>query len=485
MIERQVETMASKPATIQLVSEQIATGKISSSLLTDELLKKIFNLNQRINLFITITDEKARKSAKETDKRVASPSKRVISRLDGIPIAIKDNFFIRGVRCTAGSKILSNFVPEYSAPVVEKLEKAGAVILGTTNLHEFASGVTNVNPHYGTARNPCHTDRITGGSSGGSAAVVAAGLAFAALGTDTSGSVRIPASLCGVVGLKPTYGLVSTRNTIPLAPSLDHVGILTRSCVDAAIVLELVSGYDELDPNSVKAPGKYDYVQQTLRARDDNLHYKIGVPRNSMFLEPLSEEVHEAFEKVKINLRSLGFELGEVEIPSVEVYRETWAPIRFSEASAYHDLWLKSRPGDYGEDVRRMLERGREFSGVEYIKAKKQATELRKNMMKILEDLDAIITPTTPIPAPKISETDVSIGSFKTDIYSTLVRQTLPFNVTGLPAVSIPMGLSKHGLPFGLQIVGKEFDEGTILGIGSAYEKKFGRPQSFQCPGNN
>lgn len=463
------ESKKDRLGTIEEISEQIGSGAISPSVLTNELLKRIFDLNPRQNLFITITDQKARSSAKASDDRMRSS--RRIGKLDGVPLAIKDNFFIRGVRCTAGSKILSDFFPEYSAPVVERLEQAGSVILGTTNLHEFASGVTTENPHYGIARNPWDPGRITGGSSGGSAASVAAGLACAALGTDTAGSVRIPASLCGVVGLKPTYGLVSTRGTIPLSSSLDHVGVLARTCADAAIVLESIAGYDEQDPGSINAPTKHGYCEEALGARD-RIH-KIGIPRK-YFLDFLDDGVRKAFEIVITRLRSLKFELSEVEIPDAERSEEIWAPIRFSEATAYHESWLRTRPGDYGEDVRLKLERGKEFSAVQYISAKKRASQFRANMIKALERFDAFITPTTPIPAPRIGQTRVSTGSVEKDVYSILVRLTLPFNVTGLPAVSVPMGLSGDGLPFGMQLVGRPFEEGTILGIGSAYERNFG-----------
>src|SRR5487761_956724 len=266
--------------TIDQISEEMNERKISSSVLVEEDLRRIYDLNPQMKLFITITAELARASARQSDARLTA-SKR-LGRLDGMPVAIKDNFFIRDVRCTAGSKILSDFIPEYSAPTVERLEEAGAAIVGTTNLHEFASGVTSVNPYYGAARNPWNTERITGGSSGGSAAAVAAGLAFAALGTDTSGSVRIPASLCGVVGLKPTFGLVSTRGTIPLSTSLDHVGVLTRTCLDAAVLLDSLAGFDERDPASVKAPRKCNYFQESIKAKSKR--QKIGIPRK-YFLE--------------------------------------------------------------------------------------------------------------------------------------------------------------------------------------------------------
>jgi aspartyl-tRNA(Asn)/glutamyl-tRNA(Gln) amidotransferase subunit A len=460
-----------KLLSIDQISSELAERKVSSASLVEEDLRRISELNSKMRLFITITSERARSAAKESDRRIASFKK--LGRLDGVPIAIKDNFFIKGIRCTAGSKILSDYVPEYTSPGVERLEESGAVIVGTTNLHEFASGVTNVNPYYGAARNPWDIERITGGSSGGSAAAVAAGLAFAALGTDTSGSVRIPASLCGVVGLKPTFGLISTRGTIPLSSSLDHVGVLSRTCVDAAILLNSLAWYDELDPISVKAPKAHDYYKEAL---DSQKHRgKIGVARK-YFLDLVDNEVRDAFEKAVSELRSLGFETAEVEIPNISHSPEIWAPIRFSEATAYHLKWLESRPNDYGEDVRQKLERGKEIKAFQYISAKREALEFRSSTVKMFEELDALVTPTTPIAAPKIGQTSVTLGSSEVDVYTALVRQTQPFNVTGLPAVSVPMGLSKkERLPLGLQIVGNLFDEGTILGIGITYEQKYGK----------
>ena len=461
-----------KPRTIEQVSKLLSNGQISSLELTNEYLKRIAESNPGLNLYITIMDEAARRSASESDTRNQSSTR--LGKLDGIPIAIKDNLFIKGIGCSAGSKILANFFPDYTAASVEGLQKSGAVILGTTNLHEFASGVTTVNPHFGAARNPWDPERICGGSSGGSAAVVAADLAFAALGTDTSGSVRIPASLCGVVGLKPTYGLVSARGTIPVSFSFDHVGVLTQCCVDAAIVLDSIAGYDERDPYSATPPRKYEYFEETLRSR--NKRCKIGIPQK-YFLDYLDTEVRNAFETVIANLKQFGHELIDVEIPNIERSEEIWAPIRFSEASAYHSAWLKERPNDYGEDVRMKLETGKSFSAVEYILAKKKAAQYREGMLNAMETIDAFITPTTPIPAPRIGQTSVSIGSVQLDVYSALVKQTLPFNVSGFPAVNVPMGLTRQGLPLGLQIAGRPFDEVTILGIASAYEMKFGSGQ--------
>lgn len=461
--------ITSSDFTIEQASERISKSEISPVLLTEEHLKRIDTLNPRLKLFITVLHERARVRAKESEERISSS--RYLGRLDGVPIGIKDIIFIRGVRCTAGSKILSDFVPDYSSPVVEKLEKSGAVILGTMNLHEFASGVTTVNQYYGTARNPWDEERITGGSSGGSAAAVAAGLAFATLGTDTSGSVRIPGSLCGVVGFKATYGLVSTRGSIPLAQSYDHIGILARSCSDAALVLQCISGYDEQDRGSVKPPKSFDYFEE---ARQSVQGLKVGIPRR-YFFDLVDGEVEDAFENAVKNLRSLGLMVEDVEIPGIEQVREVWAAIRFSEASAYHKNWLETRPGDYGEDVRQMLEKGMKFSAVEYLTRRKQAADLRNNMIEVLETCSAFITPTTPIPAPRIGAKTVSVSGREVDVYSVLSRLTLPFNVTGLPALSLPIGLSKEGMPLALQIAGGPFNEGRILSIGKAYEEKFGK----------
>ncbi|MHB1909130.1 MAG: amidase [Nitrososphaerales archaeon] len=447
------------------ISNPPAKEKISSYSVTEELLNKISKVNPKLKLFITITGERAQSAARNSDQR-----KELLGELDGIPIAIKDNFFIKGVRCTAGSKILSDFVPDFDAPAVEKLEQAGAVILGTTNLHEFASGVTTANPYYGFARNPWKIDRICGGSSGGSAGAVAAGLCYAALGTDTSGSVRIPASLCGVVGLKPTFGLVSTRGTIPLSFSLDHVGILARNCVDAAIILDIIACYDPQDPVSVKSSKPNAYKEETIN--ESGRMHKIGIPKK-FFLDILDEEVLSAFEQSTNQFRSLGYELSQVDIPDVENCESIWAPIRFSEASSYHYNWTQTRRSDYSDEILRKLDRGKDYSAIQYLLAKKEAREFRKKMVEAMDGFDAFISPTTTIPAPKIGEEKVVIGSKELEVYSALVRLTLPYNVSGLPALSVPMGLSREGLPLGLQIAGRPFEESTILGIGSSYEEKF------------
>jgi aspartyl-tRNA(Asn)/glutamyl-tRNA(Gln) amidotransferase subunit A len=247
---------------------------------------------------------------------------------------------------------------------------------------------------------------------------------------------------------------------------------LARNCPDVAIVLDVISGYDNQDPSSVKAPRKFEYFEETLKARGNR--NRIGVLRD-YFLESVSDEVRALFEKAINGLRSLGFELVDAQIPNVENSGAIWAPIRFSEASAYHEAWLKERTNDYGSDVRSKLERGKEYSAIQYVLAKRKAIEFKAQMGKVFDQFEALISPTVPVQAPKIGEATVSIGSKEIDVYSALVRQTQPFNVSGFPSVSIPMGLSLNDhLPLGLQIAGRPFEEATILGIGSAYEQKYG-----------
>lgn len=441
------------------ITELVA--KISKQLISPdevyhELLQRILRLNPQINAFISI---------------LPFPEKMESGPLYGVPLAIKDIIRVQGARCTAGSRILANDEPsKMDATVVAKLKQAGAAIIGTTNLHEFASGVTNNNPFFGPCRNPWDHSRISGGSSGGSAAAVSARLTFGALGTDTSGSVRIPAALCGVLGLKPTYGRISKYGVIPLADSLDHVGILARSSLDCALILQEIAGHDPLDESSsAEALESFQgNIAQSIKGM------KIGLP-NTYFLEDVSSEVLESFEAFCKNLSSLGATLEDISISNLEIVRDTWAPIRMSEATAYHSNWLRTREKDYGADVLSMLKRGENYTAVDYIMAQKNKRRITESFIAAFDRVDVLITPTVATTAPKIGASTVSLGNKKTyDLYSLLGKLTLPFNVTGLPALAVPSGLSKEGLPMSVQLIGAPFKESTILQIAHHYENAFG-----------
>ncbi len=458
--------------TIYEISRRIRSGEISPVKLTEETLKEIERVNPSLNAFITILHSQALKDA-EPAERLISEGK-YIGPLQGIPIAVKDNIFIENVRCTAGSKILENQVASYDATVIGKIKAAGSVIIGTANLHEFASGVTSNNPFYGAVRNPWDLERIPGGSSGGSAASVAAGLAFAALGTDTSGSVRIPAALCGVVGLKPTFGRISKYGVIPLSSSLDHVGVITRSVMDAAFVLQTISGYDEHDPTTVKA----DVPDYSISLEDTVSGMRVGVV-SEYFQDILSDEVREAFDKFVDRLSSLGAVPEEITLDGFNRVESIWSTIRFSEASAFLSEWMKSRPSDIGADVLEKLKFGLSYSAVEYIKSLELMESMRKGFQQTLRGVDVIVTPATPIVAPKMDEKEIEIGEKEYNVYSILTRLAFPFNVSGVPAIVVPIGVSRDGLPIAAQIVGGPFREDLILRLAHHYELKYG---PFQTP---
>lgn len=445
------------------LAESIRTHEISPVDLVEELLARIKRLNGLLNAFITIADERCLKEA-ETLEREARVGK-IRGPLHGVPVAVKDLIHVEGMRFTAGSKILSGEYSEVDATVVERLRNAGAIIIGKTNLHEFGSGTTNVNPHFGATRNPWSLDRISGGSSGGSAVAVAAYMCPIALGTDTSGSIRIPASLCGIVGLKPTYGLVSKHGVLPLSWTLDHVGPMARTVEDVALLLRVIAGFDPKDESSVL----YDVPNYSDALDCDVEGLKLCLMREP-FEVPPDEDVERQMEKAIDVFSSLGIEVHEVKFSMAHVVRECWAPIRFGEAAAFHDPWFRTRSSDYGEDVRKMLEKGRAFTAVEYIKALKFRKEVTNEFQRLLSRYDALVCYATPIPAPKIGEGKVLVRGKIYDVFSALTSWTILFNVTGSPAISLPIGLSREGLPISLQIAGKPFDEETVLRVAHALE---------------
>ncbi len=451
---------------IRELAPRIKRGELSPVSLVEETLQRIDRLNPRVNAYITILRDSALKEAESAEKALHEGN--YLGPLHGIPVAIKDLINIRGVRITAGSKILATQVGTYDAPVIRSLRSAGAIIIGTTNMHEFASGVTNVNPFFGPVRNPWDLTKISGGSSGGSAAAVAANLTVGAIGTDTSGSIRIPAALCGVVGLKPTYGRVSRVGVIPLAGSFDTVGTLTSSCWDAAVLLSAISGGDPQDQSAAEVEVQ-DYVSEVERQTASN---RGGVPRR-FFFDIIDPEVSKLFELFLERLNKLGIGTTDVEIKQIDKVYDTWAAIRRGEAAAFHEQWFATMPDAYGDDVRRSIEKGMEVTAVQYINAQNRRPELKNSYLEAMRQVDFLAVPTTPVPAPSIGEEQVEVAGKKFDVYSILSRLTLPFNVTGFPVVSIPIGLA-HGLPVGSQIIGRPFEESLILRLAFNYEKRFG-----------
>lgn len=348
---------------------------------------------------------------------------------------------------------------------MRRLKAAGALLVGTTNMHEFAAGVTSDNPHFGPVRNPWDPERVSGGSSGGSAAAVAAGLSVGAMGTDTACSVRTPAALCGVVGLKPTYGRISRLGVIPLASSFDTVGTLTSCASDAAALLQVLAGHEAEDLTTV-ATDVPDYSQGIAEIPDG---LRVGVPRK-YFHDTLDPGVEDAFSRFLDRLTSLGCRVNDTELQGIEKVYDCWLTIRRAEATAFHLRWLDTIPEAYGDDVRRSLELGRGITAVEYINAQNLRPSLMTSFASSMKDVDFLATPSTYITAPRIGETEVEIGGRKVDVYSALNRLALPFNVVGFPAISVPAGLSV-GLPVGAQLVAGPFQEARLLKLAFALER--------------
>ncbi|MEM3684431.1 MAG: amidase [Conexivisphaerales archaeon] len=434
-------------------------------------LEKIKEVNKQINAFITILQERALRSAQNCTYSFRRGSDVTVACQ---PLAVKDIFYIKGVRCTVGSKILKDFVPDYTSTAVRRLERQGAVIVGTTNLHEFASGVTTVNPHFGATRNPWDNTRIAGGSSGGSAAAVAAALVPFALGTDTSGSIRIPAALCGVFGLKPTYGRVSKYGVFPLSKTLDHVGPIASSSWGIAAMLSDMEGYDKNDPMSRRMK-KLD-VKKALGSK---LLVKEALVPDSLFKGPLHKEVDKAFQIFISNLKEIGVEVRHVDAEYFNHAREVWAPIRLGEALAYHYEWYKSRQADYGQDVLNRLRAAESYTAADYVRAKEKKEELTQAADKEIGDDRVFITPTVSVVAPKIGEAEVEVDGKMYEVYQLLSNFTVPFNVTGQPAISIPAFLSRENLPIGMQVVAGSAKDDLAINVAAKYEKTFGVNKRF------
>lgn len=430
--------------------------------LVNASLARIERWNPELHAFLTVLAEPARRRAKLAEKEILHGSDR--GPLHGIPISLKDNYYTRGIRTTAGSKILSDFVPETDSHVAARLARAGAILLGKTNLHEFAYGITGENPHFGSSRNPWATDRITGGSSGGSAVAVATGMGFASMGTDTGGSIRIPSALCGIVGLKPTFGLVDLSGVVPLAISFDHAGPIARSVTDVCIVLESVAGKY---PRGAARPD-HRKLRESLPAR-----FRLGWPKD-FFFDRLDDEVRRLVEATAKVFQQLGAEIQEVSLPRLgnSVDQATSAVV--AEASHYHESqgYFPSRAAEYGEDVRGHLEWGHKLLAVDYLCALRAKRDVAEDFAAAFEHVDAVIAPTSPITAPLIGESEVHVaGQRETAVRAELLRLTRPANITGHPAISIPCGFTPQGLPVGLQLIGPPWSEGRLLAVALAYEQ--------------
>jgi len=460
--------------TISELAPQIREGKLSPVELARETFARIHRLQPALNAYITVLEEQALEQARQAEREIRTGHYR--GPLHGIPYAAKDLFYTKGVATTAGSKILKDFVPGYDATAIERLREAGAVLVAKAGLHEFAYGITNNNPHFGPVRNPWDQARIPGGSSGGSAAALAAGMCTFSLGSDTGGSVRIPASFCGVVGLKPTFGRISRYGVFPLGHTLDHVGHFAWSVADAALILEALAGPDPNDDSAAaEPPPKVD-----LPADPKLSGLRVGVPGN-YFFERLEPDVEKAVRAAVGKFRDLGAEIVEVEVAEIEDFTVLGRLILLPEATSVHRSRLKTRRADIGADVLALLDQGQFVPATDYLDAQRRRRELIRTLNRLFDQVNVIVTPTTPITAPKIGQGTVEIGGRTEDARLAATRLVRALNMAGVPTLSVPCGLDSRGLPIGLQIFGRAFDEAGVLRAGHAYEQASGwnrrRPQ--------
>lgn len=445
--------------TIMEASDLLKKKIISPVDLTQVYLERVEKLDPLLNCFIQITPEAALQRAKQAEEELLRGEWRGF--LHGIPFALKDLYETRGVRTTAGSLFWIDHIPEANAYVVEKIFNAGAVSLGKLNMHEIALGLTNVNPHFGACRNPWDLERIPGGSSGGSGAALAAGLCLASLGSDTGGSIRVPAALCGIVGLKPTYGRVSLQGVLPLSWNLDHAGPMTRSVQEAAIILQVIAGYDPQDPVSVDIPVPA-YLENLERGVKG---WKIALVDNEYVETSTDPEVMEAVRKAAQFFEEQGAIVSNISLPGLYEAAKANGLLVISDAAAVHQERLASQPEKFGEDTRQRLETGKAYSSSEYILARWEQVKLRRQFEGIFSDYDLLLTPTTPMPAPRIQGPDAIEQA------RILTRFTAPFNLTGLPAISVPCGFTDEGLPIGMQIVAAAWAEAALFRAAYTYEQ--------------
>lgn len=469
-------TEGQMPDTVASAAQALRNGELSPVELLEYYLDRIARLNPQLNAFVTIDSAGAMRAAKESAQRFREGKPK--GPLDGIPIGLKDLFYLKGVRTTAGSKIFSDFVPDDDATVVAALKEAGAVIVGMTNTHEFALGTTTENPHHGPTRNPWDIGRVPGGSSGGSGAAVAACLVLAATGTDTGGSIRIPAALCGAVGLKPTFGLVSRWGVFPLSWSLDHPGPIARTVEDAALMLEVMAGYDPNDPTTAGAPA-VSYREAVGQGMEG---VRVGVP-GRFFFERIEPGVEAAVRAAIARLEECGARLVEVDWPDADdAVRVVGISslIMSAEAAAFHSPYLKSRADDYGEDVYQRMDWGRHILACEYLNAQRWRTVLIRNLGRVFQEVDVVATPTCPVTAFPIGTRQVVLGGEPEPAGASLVRFTRMANLTGWPAISVPCGVDERQLPVGIQFMAGPYNEPLLIRVAHAFEQARGPMPSPQ-----
>jgi aspartyl-tRNA(Asn)/glutamyl-tRNA(Gln) amidotransferase subunit A len=440
------------------VSQLVRSKRASPVELTQACLRRIEQLNPKLNAFITVTGDSALAEAHAAEEEIQKGHWR--GPLHGVPLALKDLFDTAGVRTTAASGVFKDRVPKDDAEVVRRLKAAGAVLLGKLNMHEFAYGGSSVISFFGPVHNPWSLEHIAGGSSAGSAAAVAAGLCYGAMGSDTGGSIRQPSAYCSTVGLKPTYGRVSNRGVIPLSWLYDHVGPITRTVADSLTMLQVLAGYDPDEPTSVDVPVP-DYASAVRQAGP----LRVGVPR-SYFYEKLDPEVESAMNAALSNIEKLAANVRDVETPA-----SNDTTLLRAEAYAYHFENIKNTPDLYQPETLRRIRSGEDVTTVAYIQARRQVDQYRRTIGKTFENVDLLITPTTPVPPYTIADLLGDSANLRTREI-LMLRNTRPFNILGLPTISVPCGFTKAGLPIGMQITGAPWKEANVLKLAQAYEQQ-------------
>ncbi|MBI3302774.1 MAG: amidase [Deltaproteobacteria bacterium] len=447
---------------ISELAEQIKKRDVSPVEVTQAYLDRIQAIDLKLNSFITMTAERALQEAKAAEAQIRGNT--YLGPLHGVPLAHKDIIATKGIKTTCGSKVLKDAVPDYDATVIERLRAAGSVLLGKLNMNEFATISPSV--YFGRVNNPWNLEHNPGGSSSGSGVAVATGLCAGSLGTDTGGSIRIPAAFCDIVGLKATHGRISLFGVTPLAWSLDHVGPMTRTVKDAALMLQALAGHDARDLGSSEAPVS-DY---TAKLTGEVKGLRLGVPAR-FFPDYTDPEVRTAFEKAVTVFAGLGAHVEEVTLPALD---DAWSsiaqPILNGEANVWHEPYLQTQAEDYGPQVRKFLERGKPTLATDYVKAQRAKARLRQEMLAACAHIDALLTPGELIPPQLHEARSAMIAGREVSLMAALISATCPFNLTGQPALTVPCGFTTSGLPLALQVVGNPFDEATVLQVGHAYE---------------
>ena len=458
--------MSTEPALMSLtaVAKAIADKQVSSHEVTRSCLHRIAQWQPRLNAFMALEAEQALKAADEADAALAKGNAKGV--LHGVPLAHKDMYYEAGKVVTCGSKIRRDFVATTTSTALQRIKDAGTVRLGTLQMAEFAYGPTGHNSHYGPVHNPWNVDHITGGSSSGSGSAVAARLTFAALGSDTGGSVRMPAHFCGVTGLKTTVGRVSRAGAMPLSQSLDTVGPLAQSAEDCALLMGLMAGADPQDPTAVTLPVP-DYIAATKGSLKG---LRIGVP-TAFYVDDLDSEVARVLDETVATLKREGADIVKVELPDQRQLSSASQLVLAVEAAAFHKRWMIERLEDYGAQVRMRLENGLAVPAIAYLEAMRWRGPALSAHNAAVAGVDAVIAPVSPIPAPTIAESDVGGGPGAEAVIQRLTRFTRPVNYLGLPSLAIPSGFTRDGLPVGMQLIGRSFDEATLLRIGAAFQR--------------